>query len=124
MGNILLKDLGDATYILCIIIYINRQEWLLGLSQSTYLDKILKRFNMKNSKKGDLPMHHTCKLSKSQCPSSYKEIDTISRIPYALAIISIMYVMTCIRPDVAYALSMVSRSKSWFSSLDVNEEYS
>ncbi|TLX69409.1 Ty1/Copia family ribonuclease HI [Labilibacter sediminis] len=33
----------------------------------------------------------------------------MSRVPYASAIGSIMYAMTCTRPDVAYALSMVSR---------------
>ncbi|KAL9225966.1 hypothetical protein vseg_001835 [Gypsophila vaccaria] len=33
----------------------------------------------------------------------------MSRIPYASAIGSIMYAMMCTRPDVAYALSMVSR---------------
>ena len=33
----------------------------------------------------------------------------MSRIPYASAIGSIMYAMTCTRPDVSFALSMVSR---------------
>ena len=32
----------------------------------------------------------------------------MSRVPYASAIGSIMYSMTCTRPDVSYALSMVS----------------
>ncbi|KAK9053743.1 hypothetical protein SSX86_024817 [Deinandra increscens subsp. villosa] len=33
----------------------------------------------------------------------------MSRVPYASAIGSIMYAMTCTRPDVSFALSMVSR---------------
>ena len=33
----------------------------------------------------------------------------MSRIPYSLTIGSIKYAMTCTRPDVAYALSMVSK---------------
>ena len=36
----------------------------------------------------------------------------MSRIPYASAIGSIMYAMTCTRPDVAYALSMTCRYQS------------
>ncbi|PKI42003.1 hypothetical protein CRG98_037621 [Punica granatum] len=36
----------------------------------------------------------------------------MSRIPYALAIGSIMYAMLCTRPDVSYALSMTSRYQS------------
>ncbi|CAH1446111.1 unnamed protein product [Lactuca virosa] len=33
----------------------------------------------------------------------------MSRVPYASAVGSIMYAMTCTRPDVAFALSMVNR---------------
>ena len=51
-----MKDLGEATYILGIRIYRNRSKRLIGLSQSTYIDKVLKRFNMQDSKKGFLPM--------------------------------------------------------------------
>ena len=41
-----MKDLGDAAYILGIKIYRDRSRRLIGLSQDTYLEKILKRFNM------------------------------------------------------------------------------
>src|SRR4051812_20818815 len=41
-----MKDLGEAAYILGIKIYRDRPRRLIGLSQSTYLDKILKKFNM------------------------------------------------------------------------------
>ena len=104
-----MKDLGEAAYILGIRIYRDRSRRLIGLSQSTYVDKVLKRFNMENSKKGNVPIHHSVKLSKSQCPGSDQEQDQMSRVPYASAIGSIMYAMICTRPDVSYALSMVSR---------------
>ncbi|KAJ9544984.1 hypothetical protein OSB04_024691 [Centaurea solstitialis] len=54
-----MKDLGEAAYILGIKIYRNRSRWLIGLSQSTYIDKILKRFRMDESKKGFIPMQHS-----------------------------------------------------------------
>ncbi|KAK1662194.1 hypothetical protein QYE76_050353 [Lolium multiflorum] len=41
-----MKDLGEASYILGIKIYRDRSRRLIGLSQSTYLDKILKKFRM------------------------------------------------------------------------------
>ena len=40
------KDLGEATYILGMNIYRDRSKRLLGLSLSTYIDKMLKRFSM------------------------------------------------------------------------------
>ncbi|KAK8652409.1 hypothetical protein V6N13_061427 [Hibiscus sabdariffa] len=59
-----MKDLGEAAYILGVKIYRDRSRRLLGLSQSTYIDKVLKRFNMEASKKGFLPMTHGISLSK------------------------------------------------------------
>ena len=41
-----MKYLGEATYILGIKIYRDRSRRLIGLSQSTYLNKFLKKFKM------------------------------------------------------------------------------
>lgn len=104
-----MKDLGEAAYILGIKIYRDRSRKLIGLSQSTYIDKILYRYNMQDSKRGFLPMQHGLALSKTQCPQTQDERDRMSRIPYASAIGSIMYAMLCTRPDISYAISIASR---------------
>ena len=104
-----MKDLGEAAYILGIKIYRDRSRRLIGLSQDTYIDKVLKRFSMEEAKKGFLPMSHGIHLSKTQCPSTADERDRMSRVPYASAIGSIMYAMISTRPDVSYALSMTRR---------------
>ncbi|KAG8497050.1 hypothetical protein CXB51_008289 [Gossypium anomalum] len=104
-----MKDLGEATYILGVKIYRDRSRRLLGLSQGTYIDKVLKRFNMEESKRGFLPMRCGISLSKEMCPLTPQERERMSKIPYASAIGSIMYAMLCTRPDVSYALSMTSR---------------
>ena len=41
-----MKNLGEGAYILGIKIYRDRSRRLKGLSQSTYLDKVLKKFKM------------------------------------------------------------------------------
>ena len=41
--NFSIKDLGEAAYILGIKIYRDRSRHLIGLSQSTYLGKVLKK---------------------------------------------------------------------------------
>ncbi|GMJ03847.1 cysteine-rich RLK (RECEPTOR-like protein kinase) 8 [Hibiscus trionum] len=106
-----MKDLGEAAYILGVKIYRDRTRRLLGLSQSTYIDKVLKRFSMEYSKKGFLPMRHNISLTKDMCPSTPQERERMNKIPYASAIGSIMYAMICTRPDVSYALSMTSRNQ-------------
>ncbi|KAJ9547288.1 hypothetical protein OSB04_019831 [Centaurea solstitialis] len=104
-----MKDLGEAAYILGIKIYRNRSRRLIGLSQGTYIDKILKRFRMDESNKGFIPMQHGIVLSKAHCPVSSEDQDKMKLIPYASAIGSIMYAMLCTRPDVAYSISVTSR---------------
>ena len=49
------KDLSEDAYKLGIKIYRDRSRCLIGLSQSTYLDKVLKKFKMDQSKKEFLP---------------------------------------------------------------------
>nr|GEY01586.1 hypothetical protein [Tanacetum cinerariifolium] len=47
-----MKDLGEATFILRIKIYKDRSKRVIGLGQNAYMDKILKRYKMDNSKRG------------------------------------------------------------------------
>ena len=47
-----MKDLGEASYILGIQIIRDRKNNLLALSQESYIDKVLARFSMQDSKKG------------------------------------------------------------------------
>ena len=77
-----MKDLGEAASILGIRIYRDRSRRLIGLSQSTYLDKVLKRFNMESAKKGFLPMSHGVWLSKTQSPQTADERSRMNVIPY------------------------------------------
>src|SRR4051794_27842003 len=107
-----MKDLGEAAYILGIKIYRDRSRRLIGLSQSTYLDKVLKKFRMDESKKGFLPMLLGKTLSKTQSPATAEERERMNKIPYASAIGSIMYVMLCTRPDITHAVSLTSRYQS------------
>ena len=107
------KDLEEAAYILSIKIYRDRSRRLISFfSMSTYLDKILKKFSMDQSKKGFLPVLQGVQLSTAQCPTTAEDIEEMSVIPYASAIGSIMYAMLCTRPDVNLAVSLVGRYQS------------
>ena len=107
-----MKDLGEAAYILGIKTYRDRSRRLIGLSQSTYLDKILKKFKMDQSKKGFLPVLQGTRLSTAQCPTTAEDREKMSVVPYASDIGSIMYAMLCTRPDVNLAISLVGRYRS------------
>nr|GEU80123.1 hypothetical protein [Tanacetum cinerariifolium] len=80
-----MKDLGEAAYILGIKIYRDRSKRLIGLCQSAYIEKILKRYCMENSKRRSIPMQEKLKLSKSQGASTPAELKRMQNVPYALA---------------------------------------
>nr|GEY42098.1 retrotransposon protein, putative, Ty1-copia subclass [Tanacetum cinerariifolium] len=104
-----MKDLGEAAYILGIKIYRDRSKRLIGLCQSAYIKKILKRYCMENSKRGSIPIQEKLKLSKSQGASTHAEMKRMQNVPYASAVGSIMYDVRCTRLDVAFALNITSR---------------
>ena len=78
-----MKDFGEAVYILGIKIYRDRSKRLKGLTQITYLDKVLKRFKMEDSKKGTLPAAVGKSLSKIQCPQTPDEQESMIIVSYA-----------------------------------------
>jgi len=48
--NFEMKDLGDASFVIDIQIQRDRIRGILGLSQKVYIDKVLDRYCMKNSR--------------------------------------------------------------------------
>nr|GEV70722.1 hypothetical protein [Tanacetum cinerariifolium] len=86
-----MKDLGEAAYILRIKIYRDRSKQLIGLCQSAYIEKILKRYCMENSKRRSIPMQEKLKLSKSQGAFTPAKMKRMQNVPYASAVGSIMY---------------------------------
>ncbi|GKB27956.1 retrotransposon protein, putative, ty1-copia subclass [Tanacetum coccineum] len=73
-----LKDLGEAAYILGIKIYRDRSRRLICFCQSAYIEKILKRFYMENSKRVSILMQEKLKLSKSQGASTPAKVKRIT----------------------------------------------
>ncbi|GJT86337.1 retrotransposon protein, putative, ty1-copia subclass [Tanacetum coccineum] len=104
-----MKDLGEAAFILGIKIYRDRSKRLIGLGQNAYMDKILKRYKMDNSKRGHIPMQERLDLNKTQGASTPEEVKRMQNVPYDSAVGSIMYAVRCTRPDVAFAQNITSR---------------
>ena len=107
-----MKDLGECAHILGIKVIRDRKKRMLCLSQASYIDAILTRFSMQNFKKGFLPFRHGVALSKEMSPKTSKEIEDMKTVPYASAMGSLMYAMLCTRPDICFAMGMVSRYQS------------
>ncbi|WKA04180.1 hypothetical protein VitviT2T_022237 [Vitis vinifera] len=104
-----MKDLGPVKRILSIIIERDRASKKLCMLQEQYIEKVLARFNMSKAKVVSSPLASHFKLSSRHSPSTDKEKEDMRRVSYASALGSLMYAMVCTRPDIAYAVGVVSR---------------
>ncbi|KAL0365780.1 UNVERIFIED_CONTAM: Retrovirus-related Pol polyprotein from transposon TNT 1-94 [Sesamum radiatum] len=98
-----MKDMGLADVILGI--KISKPSDGLALSQSHYIENILKKFKAYDSPPAKTPVDLNLHLAKNKGESE-------GQIEYSRIIGSLMYIMNCTRPDIAYAVNKLSRFTS------------
>ena len=67
---------------------------------------------MQSCKPIDNPIAKGEGLSLKLCPKTPEEVNEMKNVPYASAVGSLMYAMMCTRPDICYAVGLVSRYQS------------
>ena len=86
-----MKDMGDASYYIGIKIHRDRPRGILGLSQETYINKILERFRMKDCSPSVAPIVKGDRFNLNQCPKNEFEREQMKNISYASVDGSLMY---------------------------------
>nr|GEV37974.1 hypothetical protein [Tanacetum cinerariifolium] len=104
-----MKELGEAKKILGMEIVRDRSRKILRVSQFGYVSKILNNFRIDNEKSVKMTFGGHFKLSLKDCPVRDCDVERMSKVSYANAVGSLMYLMVYTRPDIAYAVSVVSR---------------
>jgi hypothetical protein len=95
-----MKDMGEADVILGI--RIKHESNKISISQSHYIEKVLRKFNYFDCTPVSTPMDTSEKLM----PNTGK---AVSQLEYSRVIGCLMYAMTCRRPDIAFAVGKLSR---------------
>ncbi|KAL0388370.1 UNVERIFIED_CONTAM: Retrovirus-related Pol polyprotein from transposon TNT 1-94 [Sesamum radiatum] len=98
-----MKDMGLADVILGI--KISKTSDGLALSQSHYVETILKKFKAYESPPTKTPVDLNLHLAKNKDEPE-------CQIEYSRIIGSLMYIMNCTRPDIAYAVNKLNRFTS------------
>ena len=98
-----MKNLGLTNVILGI--KIKRTSYGLILSHSHNVDNILGKFDKDNSCIARTPVDVTLHFSKNKAES-------VSQVEYSRVIGTLMYLMSCTRPDIAYAVNKLRRYTS------------
>lgn len=95
---------GDSSMFLGIQIERRKGTGAVFIHQEMYLKKVLERFGMSDCKPMSTPCSPHDKLQK---PESNDEI--VRDVPYREIVGSLMFLMVCTRPDIAYAVSALSQ---------------
>ena len=101
MANFEMKVMNCEAYLGFKIVR-DRKARTLTLLQSHYVDKILERFGMMDCKVASTPEEVGSKFDQSpQLPTENKFKELVG---------SLLYLVTCTRPDIAHAVSVASRT--------------
>lgn len=104
-----MKDLGSTKRIMSMELRKDGVRGIMYVSQTSYIEKVLKRFGMNKSKSVSTPFVAHFKYGASQSPKSKIEKHEMRNVPYLNVVSCLMYAMIGTRPDLAYTLSMMSR---------------
>lgn len=103
-----MTDLGELHYCLGVEFARDRVARTITMSQARYLEEVLKRFGMEDCKAIGTPLDTKEKLKKLTDEEYDAEATKMVSVPYKSAVGSLMYGMVATRPDLAFAISMVS----------------
>lgn len=102
-----MKDIGAATE--CIGMRISREKGQIQIDQEKYVDEILQKFDMLDCKTSKTPSDPSIKLSITMIR---EDNDITGRVPYQELVGTLLYLSQGTRPDIAFAVSDVSRFNS------------
>ena len=107
-----MKDLGKTKF--CIGLQIEHFPNGVLVHQSTYIKKILKRFNMDKAHPLSSPMLVSSLDVKNDPfrPCEKGEELLGPEVPYLSAIGALMYLANCTRPDIAFSVNLLARYSS------------
>lgn len=101
-----IKDMGPVRNFLGLEIQRDRVQRTINITATEFICKTLARFNMSECKGAMAPLPHNTVLKPT--PENEKPLAS-SQFPYRALIGSLNYLATLLRPDIGYAVSLLSR---------------
>jgi hypothetical protein len=111
-GHYNMKDLGSISECLGIRIKYDQPNGIMKLDQTDYIEAMIKHFGFQNLRQARTPLDPGIKLSVAMAPATDADKTEASKFPYREIIGKLMYLMLCTRPDIAYAVSFLSKFNS------------
>ena len=104
-----ITDNGPIAWFLGFQIKQDRNTKTISINQHAYIDGLLEKFQLTNAKPVSTPMDPSAQYSVDQCPSTPNQTAQMGRVPYIEALGSILWPAVVSRPDIAYAVGILSQ---------------
>ena len=105
-----MKDLGEARSCLGVRIQRDRKMGVIAIDQQKYIDNLLSRFKMLDCNGAATPLDPNQNLfDKDLFPKTEEDKVEMEKVPYQKAIGSLLYAAQATRPDISYAVGLMSR---------------
>jgi hypothetical protein len=96
-----MKDLGPINQLLGMDVRQDLEKGTVSLSQSKYIKSIIERFELSSCQSSPIPMDPALHLKPAE--------NLATTFPYPQAIGSLLYLTSCTRPDISFAVNNLSR---------------
>ena len=105
-----ISELGPVKYALGISVERDHSSRTISLSQNTFIDRIINRFNQTDARPCDTPMVAGLRIQRPDkgVPVSPEIAEWRARTPYRELVGSLNYVAVATRPDISFAVGRLS----------------
>ena len=104
-----ITDLGPINWLLGVKITRNLEDHTISLSQQSYIEQILTRFGLEESRAATTPLEPGIDLTPDSPSVSPTLLTPSEKTKYREMIGSLMYVSVMTRPDITFAVSTLSQ---------------
>lgn len=104
-----MKDMGEAASILGMRITTDQEARTIKIDQSQYIKEVLARFGMDQCNPISTPIDLNQKLTAEMCPANDDDKQSMEKVPYMQAVGCLLFAAQITRPDICFAVNMLSR---------------
>ena len=104
-----ITDHGPIQWFLSFEIKRNRESRTISINQCSYIKNMVENFRLTGAKPVSTPMEPGAQFMIDQCPSSLNQSARMHGVPYSEAVGSVLWPVVVSRPDVAYAVGVLSQ---------------
>jgi Reverse transcriptase (RNA-dependent DNA polymerase) len=104
-----ITHLGPVSWLLGLAITRDRSKRALSISQEAYINSVIRRFNLEDSKPLSTPIDSNTRLLKDDCPTSAEDKQEMKDVPYRELIGALNWLAVGSQPDITFVIGQLAQ---------------